>query len=179
VWEAGGPRSGPVNRRVGGWLTCFPPTQATRIGGTAAPPPPENPPVTARGRSQAECTRKTAARSWRDDSGGSYSGPLTGERQESMNADRSLGAILMTFRIRTCASRPSPQRLYTIAVATPRRSATCLTESSRSGAPRLSSGPGGGDCFSRHKSAANRGQRRRIHRRSGSQDYRRLATPCR
>jgi hypothetical protein len=62
---------------------------------------------------------------------------LAGERQESMNVERSLGAILMTFRIRTCASRPSAQRPYTVAVVTPKCSATCLTDRSRSGPPWL------------------------------------------
>jgi hypothetical protein len=49
-----------------------------------------------------------------------------------MNAAKSLGATLMTFKIRTWASRPAAQRPHTVAVVTDKRSATCLTDSRRS-----------------------------------------------
>jgi hypothetical protein len=64
-----------------------------------------------------------------------------------MNSDRSVGAIRMTFRIRTWASWPCAHRPYTVAVVTPKCSATCLTESNRSGAPSGDPGPP----FPRHK----------------------------
>jgi len=41
----------------------------------------------------------------------------------------------MTFKTRTWANRPSAQRPYTVAVAMPSCSATCLTESKGSPAP--------------------------------------------
>ena len=72
-------------------------------------------------------------------------------RQDAMNSDRSLGSTLMMFRIRTWASRPCAHRPYTVAVVTPKCSATCLIESNRSGAPWLAQSVDPGPPFPRHK----------------------------
>ncbi len=68
-----------------------------------------------------------------------------------MKSDRSVGAILKTFRDRTWASRPCAHRPYTVAVVTPKCSATCLTDSSRAAAPWLAPPGDPGALRSRHK----------------------------
>jgi len=72
-------------------------------------------------------------------------------RHDAMNSDRSLGVTLMTFRTRTWASRPCAHRPYTVAVVTPRCSATCLTDSNRSRPPWLASAEDPGPLVPRHK----------------------------
>jgi hypothetical protein len=146
---------GPVRPTIGRWLTCSrPPSPPTSAG--LPPRPRRRSRPSRRGRSQVGTHQETQLDMERlrhalmTTPARYRCRVLAGKRQESMNAERSLGAILMTFRIRTCASRPSPQSPYTVAVATPKCSATCLIESNRSGPPWLTSADPG-PLVPRHK----------------------------
>jgi hypothetical protein len=86
-----------------------------------------------RGRRNREPVRVAVA-SPGDPTGQRALPPRLPTRHDAMKAANSVGAILMTFRIRTCGGRPTAQRVYTVAVVTDKRSATCLTDSRRSGA---------------------------------------------